>query len=128
MRIRRISPGIVLTAALMVYPRQIADGQHSVFVSGNDTEAKGTVRALLESFGHTDIIDLGDRRFRVVHLPGHSPDSIGLLDEHDGLFFSGDAIYDDGTGNEDRHDEAQRRFDERFRNAGRDGGQTSGTM
>jgi glyoxylase-like metal-dependent hydrolase (beta-lactamase superfamily II) len=48
-------------------------------------------RALVEG----DIIDLGDRRFRVVHLPGHSPDSIGLLDEHDGLFFSGDAIHDD---------------------------------
>lgn len=42
-----------------------------------------------------DIIDLGDRRFRVLHLPGHSPDSIGLFDETDGTFFSGDAIYDD---------------------------------
>ena len=42
-----------------------------------------------------DIVDLGDRQFRVLHLPGHSPDSIGLLDERDGLFFSGDAIYDD---------------------------------
>lgn len=42
-----------------------------------------------------DVIDLGDRRLRVLHLPGHSPDSIGLFDEADGLFFSGDAIYDD---------------------------------
>ena len=42
-----------------------------------------------------DLVDLGDRRFRVLHLPGHSPDSIGLFDEADGLFFSGDAIYDD---------------------------------
>lgn len=41
-----------------------------------------------------DVVDLGDRRFRVLHLPGHSPDSIGLLDEADGTFFSGDAIYD----------------------------------
>lgn len=49
-----------LTAALMVYPRQLAEGQHSVFLSGNDTDAKATVRGLLESFGHTDIIDLGD--------------------------------------------------------------------
>lgn len=40
-----------------------------------------------------DVIDLGDRRFRVLHLPGHSPGSIGLLDEHDGTFFSGDAIH-----------------------------------
>jgi glyoxylase-like metal-dependent hydrolase (beta-lactamase superfamily II) len=42
-----------------------------------------------------DVIDLGDRRFTVIELPGHSPDGIGLLDEADGLFFSGDAIYDD---------------------------------
>jgi glyoxylase-like metal-dependent hydrolase (beta-lactamase superfamily II) len=31
----------------------------------------------------------------VLHLPGHSPDSIALFDEQDGTFFSGDAIYDD---------------------------------
>ncbi len=43
-----------------------------------------------------DAVDLGDRRFTVLSLPGHSPDSIGLLDEKDGLFFSGDAIYPGG--------------------------------
>lgn len=42
-----------------------------------------------------DVVETGDRVFRVLHLPGHSPGSIGLLDESDGLFFSGDAIYDD---------------------------------
>jgi glyoxylase-like metal-dependent hydrolase (beta-lactamase superfamily II) len=42
-----------------------------------------------------DRIDLGDRSFTVLHLPGHSPGGIGLLDEVDGLFLSGDAIYDD---------------------------------
>ena len=42
-----------------------------------------------------DCIDLGDRAFTVLHLPGHSPGGIGLLDEVDGLFLSGDAIYDD---------------------------------
>jgi glyoxylase-like metal-dependent hydrolase (beta-lactamase superfamily II) len=42
-----------------------------------------------------DRIDLGDRVFTVLHLPGHSPGGIGLLDEADGLFLSGDAIYDD---------------------------------
>ncbi|MBB4279614.1 glyoxylase-like metal-dependent hydrolase (beta-lactamase superfamily II) [Rhizobium mongolense] len=33
-------------------------------------------------------------RFSVLHLPGHSPGSIGLLNETDGLLFSGDAIYE----------------------------------
>ena len=42
-----------------------------------------------------DRIDLGNRVFSVLHLPGHSPGGIGLLDEVDGLFLSGDAIYDD---------------------------------
>lgn len=43
-----------------------------------------------------DMVDTGDRLFRVLHLPGHSPGSVGLLDEKDGTFFAGDAIYDSG--------------------------------
>jgi glyoxylase-like metal-dependent hydrolase (beta-lactamase superfamily II) len=42
-----------------------------------------------------DVIDLGQRAFTVMHLPGHSPGSIGLFDEHDGTLISGDTIYDD---------------------------------
>jgi glyoxylase-like metal-dependent hydrolase (beta-lactamase superfamily II) len=41
-----------------------------------------------------DEIDLGDRCFHVIHLPGHSPGSIGLWEERTGTLFSGDAIYD----------------------------------
>lgn len=41
-----------------------------------------------------DVIDLGDRRFEVLHLPGHSPGSIGLWEQDSGILFSGDAIYD----------------------------------
>ncbi len=41
-----------------------------------------------------DRIDLGDRSFEVLHLPGHSPGSIGLWEEECGILFSGDAIYD----------------------------------
>jgi predicted dinucleotide-binding enzyme len=44
----------------MVDPRRLAGGEHTVFVSGDDAEAKKTVIGLLESFGHTDVIDLGD--------------------------------------------------------------------
>ena len=45
--------------------------------------------------GEGDRIDLGDRVFTVLHLPGHSPGCIALFDERDGTMFSGDAIYDD---------------------------------
>jgi len=41
-----------------------------------------------------DVIDLGNRHFQVLHLPGHSPGSIGLWEEQTGILFSGDAIYD----------------------------------
>ncbi|MEU7571494.1 NAD(P)-binding domain-containing protein [Micromonospora sp. NPDC049240] len=49
-----------LTADLMTHPRQLADGDHTVFVSGDDADAKGMVTELLTSFGHTDVLDLGD--------------------------------------------------------------------
>lgn len=39
-------------------------------------------------------VDLGDRHFEVLHLPGHSPGSIGLWEAATGTLFSGDAIYD----------------------------------
>jgi glyoxylase-like metal-dependent hydrolase (beta-lactamase superfamily II) len=41
-----------------------------------------------------DTIDLGERQFQVLHLPGHSPGSIGLWDEVAGVLFSGDVVYD----------------------------------
>jgi 8-hydroxy-5-deazaflavin:NADPH oxidoreductase len=45
---------------VMVNPQQLADSNHTVFVSGNDADAKAKVTALLQSFGWTDIFDLGD--------------------------------------------------------------------
>lgn len=41
-----------------------------------------------------DIIDTGERAFEVLHLPGHSPGSIGLWDAASRTLFSGDALYD----------------------------------
>ena len=41
-----------------------------------------------------DTVDVGDEVFDVLHLPGHSPGSIGLLGRRHGCFFSGDAIYE----------------------------------
>ena len=38
-----------------------------------------------------DVVDLGDRHFEVLHLPGHSPGSIGLWEDRTGTLFSGDA-------------------------------------
>ncbi len=48
-----------MTADLMVRPGQLSD-PGSVFVSGDDAAAKGTVTRLLHELGHTDVVDLGD--------------------------------------------------------------------
>jgi glyoxylase-like metal-dependent hydrolase (beta-lactamase superfamily II) len=41
-----------------------------------------------------DILDLGDRQFEVLHVPGHSPGSIALWERASGVLLSGDAVYD----------------------------------
>ena len=39
-----------------------------------------------------DRVDLGGRALTVLHLPGHSPDMIALLDEREGLLFAADVF------------------------------------
>jgi predicted dinucleotide-binding enzyme len=49
-----------VASTLMVRPDLLADGEHTVFVSGDSGPAKATVVALLTEMGHTDVVDLGD--------------------------------------------------------------------
>ena len=49
-----------VNAAVMVDPARLAGGDHSIFVSGDHTDAKATVTELLNGFGWRDVIDLGD--------------------------------------------------------------------
>lgn len=50
-----------VNAYLMVNPQQLAGGDHTLFVSGNDLEAKAKVTQYLRDwFGWKDVIDLGD--------------------------------------------------------------------
>lgn len=44
-----------------------------------------------------DVLDLGDRRFTVLHLPGHTPGEIGLWETETGTLFSGDCVYESGV-------------------------------
>lgn len=48
-----------LNTDLMARPGSLPEPS-TVFVSGNDAEAKQTVTELLTEFGHQDVIDLGD--------------------------------------------------------------------
>lgn len=38
-------------------------------------------------------IDLGGRRIEILFTPGHTPDSVSLLDRENGLLFTGDTFY-----------------------------------
>lgn len=50
----------MVNATVMVDPKSVSGGEQSMFLAGDDAAAKATVADLLTSFGHTDIIDLGD--------------------------------------------------------------------
>jgi 8-hydroxy-5-deazaflavin:NADPH oxidoreductase len=49
-----------VNALVMVDPKSVGGGDHTVFVSGNDAGAKAKVTELLASFGWSDVLDLGD--------------------------------------------------------------------
>jgi glyoxylase-like metal-dependent hydrolase (beta-lactamase superfamily II) len=50
--------------------------------------------ALTRTVRDNELVDLGDRAFEVLHVPGHSPGSIALWEPRTNTLFSGDAIYD----------------------------------
>jgi len=49
----------IVNCEVMVNP-SISGGEPTMFVSGNDAVAKGSITEILTAFGWTDIIDLGD--------------------------------------------------------------------
>jgi predicted dinucleotide-binding enzyme len=49
-----------VTARVMTHPLEVANGDHHVFISANDADAKARVTELLRSFGWLHIFDLGD--------------------------------------------------------------------
>jgi len=66
-QIQRAFPGArvvkalnTVTAGLMTAPRALADGDHTLFLCGDDPAAKATVRRILqEDLGWLDVLDLG---------------------------------------------------------------------
>ncbi len=40
-----------------------------------------------------DIIDIGSRKIKIIHTPGHSPGHICLFEEEKGYLYTGDLIY-----------------------------------
>jgi hydroxyacylglutathione hydrolase len=46
-------------------------------------------------------VTLGEREFRVLHLPGHEPWHIALWSEPDNLLLAGDVLFPNGHGRTD---------------------------
>ena len=49
-----------MTAPVMVNPGAVGGGDTTVFVAGNDADARATVAAVATDLGWTDVMDLGD--------------------------------------------------------------------
>ena len=74
-------------------PEVIVDAVPSSAFDLEGWVAPGAEPTLLLNDG--DVVDLGDRRFTVVHTPGHTAGSACLFEEETGTLFTGDAIYVD---------------------------------
>jgi len=48
-----------------------------------------------------DTITVGDIQLQVLHTPGHTPGSISLYNEDEGILFSGDLLFHQGVGRTD---------------------------
>ena len=44
-----------------------------------------------------DVLDLGERKVEILHLPGHTPGEIGLWEADTRTLFSGDCVYESGV-------------------------------
>ena len=84
--------GLDLDALPGPLPRRLVDA----VPVGGWTPAAYRLRPAAEAIAllDGDEVDLGDRRLRVLHLPGHSPGSIALHEPDTGALFSGDVLYD----------------------------------
>lgn len=46
-----------VNAALMVDPRSLADGDHTIFVAGDDADARALVKGMLADLGWSDVVE-----------------------------------------------------------------------
>lgn len=66
-------------------------------IPANDLDSKNNYVYLKEG----DKIFLGKSVLKVIHVPGHSPGSIALYDEVDGILISGDILFHGSIGRAD---------------------------
>ncbi len=49
------------------------------------------------TYNDGDIIDLGNKQLEIVHIPGHSADSVSIVDNEQGVYICGDSMQGGGT-------------------------------
>ena len=59
----------------------------------NERHGGGVMRPVF----HGDLLDLGGRILEIVHLPGHTPGSVTVLDRRSRCLIGGDPIQEDGN-------------------------------
>jgi 8-hydroxy-5-deazaflavin:NADPH oxidoreductase len=59
-KVRVVKTLNTVNAMLQTEPSKLAQGDHHMFVAGNDKDAKGEVVKLMNQYGWKNIIDLGD--------------------------------------------------------------------
>ena len=50
--------------------------------------------SISQTVAEGDVLDIGGRKLEVLHVPGHTDDSIALLDRAAGFLWSGDSFYE----------------------------------
>ena len=60
-----------------------------------------TCRRADQALGEGDVLTLGTSRWRVIHTPGHSPGSVCLIDDADGVAIVGDLVFAGSIGRTD---------------------------
>lgn len=69
------------------YPKETLD---TLFAAcGKDFKVDNTI-------GDDDMVSIAGNKWKVIHLPGHSPGHIGLVRPNDGVFIMGDAFLGEG--------------------------------
>jgi len=77
-----IRKNIIQEPFMKTPPKEFDINKYNVY-TGNPT------KILLDG----DVIDIGSRRIKVLHTPGHSPGHICLWEEDKGYLYTGDLIY-----------------------------------
>ncbi len=67
----------------------LTEDQHLGHIEG--LEAPGL--PVTEWWTHEQVVELGGRRLRVLHTPGHTPESLVLFDPDRDRFYTGDTLY-----------------------------------